>query len=193
MMVVMKKLVFCSGNVEKFSNARLVCEQYGIELEQAKLSIDEIQSEDGDKIIADKLDKAYAILKKPVIVSDDSWEISGLNGFPGPYMKSINHWFTPEDFLRLTLPLENRCVYLVQRLGFKNGNVSKIFTRKTKGTILKEIRGKYGVTSHKLISMDGDNGLTIAEIYEKGLDKAEREISENWHEFIDWYSKTIDI
>lgn len=183
----MNKLVFCSGNAEKFSNALLVCEQYDIELEQAELSIDEIQSEDGDKIISDKLNKAYAILKKPVIVSDDSWEISGLNGFPGPYMKSINHWFTPEDFLRLTLPLEDRTVYLIQRLGFKNESVSKIFIRKTKGTVLKEVKGEYGVTSHKLISMDGDNGLTISEVYDKGLDKAEREVAGNWHEFISWY------
>lgn len=185
--VFMNKLVFCSGNVEKFSNARLVCELYGIELEQAKLSIDEIQSEDGDAIIADKLDKAYAILKKPVIVSDDSWEISGLNGFPGPYMKSINHWFTAQDLLRLTSQLEDRSVFLIQRLGFKDGNISKIFTNKTKGTLLKEIKGEYGVASHKLISMGGDNGLTISEVYDKGLDKAEREIGGNWHELIAWY------
>ena len=187
----MNKLIFCSENPEKFSNAELVCEQYGIELEQAKLSINEIQSEDGDEIVVDKLNKAYAILKKPMVVSDDSWQISGLNGFPGPYMKSINHWFTPEDFLRLTLSLEDRSVYLIQRLGYKDENVSKIFTRKTKGTILREIKGEYGVASHKLISMNGDDGLTISEIYDKGFDKAGREISANWHEFIQWYNKLI--
>lgn len=189
----MNKLVFCSGNVEKFSNARLVCELYGIDLEQAELSIDEIQSEDGDKIISDKLDKAYAILKKPVIVSDDSWEISGLNGFPGPYMKSINHWFTTQDLLNLTSQLEDRSVYLIQRLGFKNENVTKFFTSKTKGTILRQSRGEYGVASHKLISMDGDNGLTIAEVYDKGLDTVEREIAGSWHEFIEWYKNYISI
>lgn len=183
----MNKLIFCSGNSEKFSNALLVCEQYGIELEQASLEIDEIQSEDGDKIIIDKLNKAYELMQEPVIVSDDTWEIPALNGFPGPYMKSINHWFTAQDLLNLTFNLDDRSVFLIQRLGYKDGNTSKIFTNKTKGTLLKEIKGEYGVASHKLISMDGDNGLTIAEIYDKGLDKAEREIGGNWHELIVWY------
>lgn len=183
----MPTLLFCTGNFEKFSNAKLACEKDGIELLQQSLEIDEIQSEDGDIIVRDKIKKAFADLQKPVVVTDDTWEIPGLNGFPGPYMKSINHWFTPDDLLRLTLPLEDRRAYLTQRLGFTDGKQTKVFTVKIEGQLLKEIRGSYGAASHKLIALDGDNGLSIAEIYDKGLDSSDRRGADIWHEFAEWY------
>lgn len=169
------------------ANAKLVCEQNGLSIEQRMLDIPEVQSEDAEEILRDKLYKAYAIVKSPVIVSDDTWEIPALNGFPGPYMKSINHWLSPEDYLRLTRPLEDRTIYLVQHLGFTDGTNVKIFVTKTKGTLLKEARGTYGAANHKLVSLDGDNGLSIAEIYDKGLNQVKRYPAEIWHDFSAWF------
>jgi XTP/dITP diphosphohydrolase len=183
----MADLLYSTGNAEKFDNAKLACDNLAISIEQCSLDIDEIQSEDGEAILVDKLQKTFKKLKKPVLASDDTWEIPALQGFPGPYMKSINHWFSPEDYLRLTLPLEDRSIYLIQRLGFTNGKELKLFTSKTKGTILKEVRGLYGAANHKLVTLDGDNGLSIAEIYDRGLNSADRHAIGVWDEFLDWY------
>src|SRR5579859_1519227 len=106
----MKEVIFSTGNATKYRLAAQTCEKNGIKLIQKHLYIDEIQGEEPKKIVLDKAAKAYATLKKPVVVSDDSWAFQGLKGFPGPYMSSINHWFAPEDFLRLTLPLADRSV-----------------------------------------------------------------------------------
>lgn len=189
----MKRLVFSTGNTNKFEVAKLICERKGIELLQRVLDIDEIQSEDAERIIIDKAVKAFALLKKPVVVSDDCWEIPGLNGFPGPYMKSINGWFTPEDLLRLTLPLANRRVYLTQRIAYKDFDSQKTFQIKTKGMIQKEVRGKQSYPNQKLMSMDGDNGLTIAEVYDRysNPERTNRDVAQIWHQFTDWYNAKL--
>jgi hypothetical protein len=102
-------------------------------------------------------------------------------------MKSINHWLTAEDYLRLTLPLKDRRIYLVQRLGYIDSLGTQTFTTRTKGHLLKKIAGSYGGANHKLVTLDGDNGLSIAEIYDKGLTTSDRHGSKIWHEFSDWY------
>ena len=183
----MNAITFCTGNYEKLENAKKVGDKFGVTIEQALLEIDEIQSEDAEKIVLDKLSKAFAILQKPVVVTDDSWNIPALNGFPGPYMKSINHWFTPEDYLRLTIELKDRSINLVQWLGYADGTITKVFKHTTKGELLKEIKGQYGNANHKLVSIEGDNGLSVAEVYDKGVNNSERAVAVIWVEFMEWY------
>src|SRR5450830_475374 len=97
----MKTVYFATSNQEKMLIAQTVCESAGINVVQAPLDIHEIQGEDPKLIVKEKARSAFKQLGKPVIVSDDSWDIPALNGFPGPYMKSVNHWFESQDFLRL--------------------------------------------------------------------------------------------
>lgn len=185
----MNELIFCTGNNEKFLNASYVGKKHGVTILQEKLEIDEIQSEDAELILMDKLQKAYALMQKPVVVSDDSWEIPALNGFPGPYMKSINHWLAPEDYLRLTFPLEDRSIYLIQRLGYTDGTTTKTFAARVAGTISKEIKGDFGGANHKLVCLEGDDGKTIAEIYDAGLNHSARGAAAIWDEFLDWFTE----
>ena len=96
----MNKIFFVTGNAEKMLIAQTVCSSSGINVEQVIIEIDEIQGEDPMIIVQDKARRAYEGLAKPIVVSDDSWDIPALNGFPGPYMKSMNKWFKSEDFLR---------------------------------------------------------------------------------------------
>lgn len=187
----MPELIFVTGNTQKFDVAVKVFAAYGVRLHQTKLDIDEIQGEDPERIIIDKLNKAYAATQKPVIVNDDSWSFEGLGGFPGPYMKSIVHWFTPEDFLHLTLPLANRRVILTQWLGYQDANVQKLFRFAYNGTVLTELRGTSGLSLHKIISMPGDRGSSIAESYDNGVDTTTREVAKGWRHLAEWYKQEI--
>ena len=184
----MNQVIFCTGNYEKIENARKVGKSFGVVIQQQALDIDEIQSENTERILLDKLSKAHALAEQPVIVSDDSWEIPALGGFPGPYMKSINHWFSPEDYLRLTSTLQNRAIHLIQRLGYTDGVVVKTFTHTTEGKLLREIKGNYGDANHKIVSLDGDKGLSIAEIYDAGENRGERDAFEIWIKFFTWFT-----
>src|ERR1035437_9937513 len=81
----MKIVYFATTNQEKLLIAKTVCEQASITVKQTVFDIDEIQGEDPELIVKDKARRAYEKLGKPVVVSDDSWNIPALNGFPGPY------------------------------------------------------------------------------------------------------------
>lgn len=186
---LMSHLVFSTGNAEKFLAAKHTCDLFGINIEQRTLDIVEIQDENPENVALDKAQKAFDIVKQPVVITDDSWAILGLNGFPGIYMHSINEWFTPEDFLRLTQPLKDRRVMLTQYLVFTDGTQPKIFTRQTEGALLPEVRGSSPHPSHTIMTLPGDNGLSIAEAYSQVTDKSTRRLARIWHEFAEWYSK----
>jgi XTP/dITP diphosphohydrolase len=183
--------VLCATtNTLKFGIGKNVCAKYDIELTQAIVDIDEIQGEDPEKIVARKAQDAFKALQKPVVVSDDSWAISGLRGFPGAYMKSVNHWFTPEDFIRLTKDLADRRVFLQQYLAYHDGVETVIFKNDIPGKLLTEPRGIHGDPAFKVVALDADNGLSIAEVYDAGKEHEPGRFARRkdaWHGFAEWY------
>ena len=191
-MYLLNEINFATTNKEKFLIAQTVCEQAGLKVKCIKLEVDEIQAEDAELIVRDKCNQAYRLFKKPIVGSDDSWDIPALNGFPGPYMKSLNYWFKPEDFLRLMNGIKDRTIILHQYLAFKDKQNIKVFKNDIKGHIIKESRG-YNKNSANMsvIVLDSDNGQTIAQVFEKGqaavVDRYKNR-PDVWHQFIDWYT-----
>ena len=49
-------------------------------------------------------------LNSPVVVTDAGYNIEALNGFPGPFIKYVNEWFSAEDYLNLMRDKLNRRV-----------------------------------------------------------------------------------
>ncbi len=191
----MDTIYFATSNKEKMIIAQTVCSKFKIKVEQMILEIDEIQSEDPVIIVQDKARRAYESLSKPVVVSDDSWDIPAINGFPGPYMKSVNQWFKPEDFIRLMRGINNRRIILHQFLAFYDGNIIKVFKNDIFGKIIDKPRGKNKRSPNMTVTaLDYDNGKTIAEVFEQG-EKAviERYLTRRdaWHEFAEWYIGNI--
>lgn len=189
----MKKLYFATTNQEKLKNAQIVCSQVGITIKPASIDIYEIQGEDPEAIVRDKARRSFEVLGEPVVVSDDSWDIKALNGFPGPYMKSINYWFSPQDFIRLMQGVEDRRVVLSQYLVYTDGGGAQVFRSEIRGQIVHEPRGSFGSSPNAaVIAIDSDDGKTIAEAHEQD-DAAIKQRYENrrdaWHEFIEWYKK----
>jgi inosine/xanthosine triphosphate pyrophosphatase family protein len=189
MITQVKNILFATGNSSKLLNARAVCSKYGIKVVQKIFEVDEIQSENAEKVALDKANKSFSLAKRPIVITDDSWSMLGLNGFPGVYMHSLNTWFKPEDFLRLTLPLADRRIILTQILVYTDSQQQKVFTMRTEGKLIKEVRGSSEHASHTITTMPGDNGLTIAEAYNKGVDRSQRQSAQIWHEFARWYAE----
>lgn len=185
----MSEIIFSTGNELKFHNGQIACKKYGINLKQAVLHTDEIQGENPEDIALDKAKKSFAELGRPVIISDDSWDIPGLNGFPGAYMKSMNEWFSPNNFVNLTKSLADRRIFLHARLVYIDSKTTKLFTNTFEGYLLKEPRGEYGPPSQKVISLHGDNNLSISEVHDKQLHKDGRDVHKIWDEFCEWYNQ----
>jgi inosine triphosphate pyrophosphatase len=187
----MKSIYFATSNEEKVQIAQAVCGESSITVMPVSIDIDEIQGEDPEVIVRDKAKRAYEQLGMPVVVSDDTWDIRALKGFPGAYMKSINYWFDPEDFLRLMKGITDRHITLHQYLAYTDGNVTEVFKNDIEGQIIDEIRGKNDKSPNMTVTaLDSDNGKTIAEVFEQGAEalvaryKGRRDA---WHEFVDWY------
>lgn len=187
----MNTVYFATSNQEKLLIAKTVCSKFDIKVMQASIDIDEIQGEDPVIIVQDKVRRAYEGLSKPVVVSDDSWDIPALNGFPGPYMKSINKWFKSDDFLRLMSGIKDRTIILHQLLAYCDGSILKVFSNDIHGKVIDEPHGKNDRSPNMTVTvLDYDNGKTIAEVFEQG-EKAvvERYLTrpDAWHGFAEWY------
>jgi XTP/dITP diphosphohydrolase len=183
----MKTLAFGTGNSEKFTIGYAACLSAGLLLEQVALEVEEIQGEDMAAIALDKAQRAYNLFGKPMIISDDSWAIPGLGGFPGAYMKSINHWFSVQDLINLTQGLSDRSIVLTQTIVYIDAQTTRLFSFNTKGTLLKTPRGVYGKATHKIVVLDGDNGLTMAEAHDQSIDHSRRTAAKVWDDFAAWY------
>lgn len=190
----MSTVYFATTNSDKLLLAKTVCSQVGIRVVQEKVDIDEIQGEDPKIIVEDKAKRSYEQIKKPVVVSDDSWDIPVFKGFPGPYMKSINHWFSAQDFLRLMKGIEDRPVILHQYISFYDGKSASTFSCDIHGIIISEPRGKNDKSPNTTVTvLDHDNGKTIAEVFEQGIDAVVARYNtrhDAWHKFVEWYKST---
>ena len=59
----MKKIIFVTGNDRKIGEAKLACDEFGIEIIQERLKIDEIQSGDAKEISRHKANSAFSKIK----------------------------------------------------------------------------------------------------------------------------------
>lgn len=184
----MKQLIFSTGNPTKFLMGKTVCDQYGIKLTQDTHDIDEVQSEDIVYVAKHKAEAAFALTKQPVIISDDAWEIPGLNGFPGTYAKSVNTWFTADDYIRLTKDLTDRSIHLVQTLVYQDASSSKLFRHTTPGTLLRVPHGTAlpTATIMEVVSLR-DDGMSIAEDLAQNNYFSGKDTLIVWHEFAQWF------
>lgn len=184
----MSELLYVTGNKVKVRVANEVCGGFGITLAQHALDVPEIQGEDGEAIARDKAAKAFDLVKQPVIISDDSWFIPALKGFPGAYMKSVNFWFTPQDWLDLMRSKDDRTIILRQYVVYQDSAVQQQFYVDITGELLHEVRGKGSHTHDSITSFDGGH-TSIAEADQ--LEQSAITSSNNrtsWHLFSEWYT-----
>ncbi len=187
----MPELIFVTGNKEKLTAAVHTGATYDIQIVQESPEIDEIQSEDAEHIARAKAQSAFNVIGKPPVVSDDSWAITGLHGFPGAYMKSMNHWLSVDDFLRLTSSLEDKSCTLHQILVYQDATQQIVFGRQVAGTILTEAHGDTNIPWAAIVTMDGDEGKTIREVQSSGVDNSGRAAALVWHDLFQWYKENM--
>lgn len=182
----MKKIFFATSNDRKLGEARLACDDFGIEIEQLDVDIDEIQNIDPIKIAVRKAEDAYKICQKPVVVTDTSWNIPALNGFPGGYMKDIAEWFSVDDFIDLMKDKSDRRIAFTETIVFADSGTTKVFSEEYWGLFVKSPRGEgHGNSIEYVAEFDG---YTIAERHDQ------KRFSHDpkkyvWYKFAKWYVK----
>jgi hypothetical protein len=107
-------------------------------------------------------------------------------------MKSINHWFTPEDFISLMSGKSDRTIVLHQYVAYHDGDAVHIFNNDIPGTVVDAPRGSFGPPVMHIAAMSSDNGLTISETYDQGKMHDENRLanlSDAWHQLGKWLNQ----
>lgn len=139
------KVSFVTSNKHKFSEAKLVLGEYGIELVHIPFDIPEIQSTNIKEIVINKVLEAIKIFEPPLIVEDAALHIEALNGFPGPYASYVYNTIGLEKILGLLRDEVNRrAVFVAVGAVVYKKNIFKVFSSQVDGLISHEMRGDKG-------------------------------------------------
>lgn len=181
----MKSILFSTGNERKLTEARAACDLLNITVEQIVLKFDEIQSHDPLEITQHKVNTAYELAgQRPIVVTDTSWTIPALNGFPGGYMKDVAEWFTEEDFISLLAHKEDKSIIFRESVVYKDEHEVKIFSQEYTGTVAMTPRGELGNSLERVAEFDG---RTLAESRDAGTTSHDPK-EYVWYEFAQWYA-----
>ncbi len=178
----MKRILFATTNSRKVQEANAACKDFDIEVEQIELDILEIQSRDIKEIAVHKAEEAYKFTDNPVVVTDSSWNIPSLGGFPGGYMKDVAEWFTSEDFMALMKSKNTRELRFSETIVYKDGATIKLFAEEYPGRLAEKPRGN----GNSIENVAEFNGRTLSEAHAAGETSHDPK-DYIWYQFAKWY------
>lgn len=149
-------LIYVTGNNVKYDVALKAFTNTGIVLLQKKLATPEIQSKSVQEVAMYSVSWASKELNQPVIVTDAGFYIEALNGFPGPFIKFVNEWFSADDFINLMKGKTNRTIIIQDCLAYcYPGEEPVVFTGSYQGELAKQPSEKSGTPIEKLFIPEG--------------------------------------
>ncbi len=183
----MNDIIFATGNASKFYEASTIYSTFDITLTQQAIEIDEIQHRDPIEITKAKVNAAWNVVKKPVVVNDSSWDIPALGGFPGGYMKDVTSWLSTNDFSLLLSDKKDKRIVLHEIVAYKDGDTMVTFTHDRLGYFREKPEGVSPPTFARLVEMEGE-GMTIAQVFDRC--QWQTDIPgryKHWYDFAEWH------
>lgn len=147
------KIVFATGNKFKAEETKRILK---IDLEIQEIELDEIQEIDLEKVALHKLNQAYEIVKKPVMIDDVSFSVNVWNGFPGPLVKWIlKAGNGPSLLLKMLEKEEDRGAVARLAIGYHDGKTPRLFIGESAGNVARENKGDNGFGWDRVFIPDG--------------------------------------
>ena len=134
----MMRIRFLSRNAHKIDEAATILKLVGVEVVPVHLPIDELQSDDTEKIVRDKVLRAYHGLGHPVFVEQTGLFLSQMNGFPGGLTQVF--WDTLQAD-RVAEFFGGGSVVARTRIGYCDGKQISQFEGEISGSIAREPKG----------------------------------------------------
>lgn len=152
----MKTVIYITENGGKFEVARNALKDFDIELVQNALETPEIQSFEVREVAIYSAIWASNQLRKPIVLTDAGYYITALNGFPGPFIKYINNWFSAKDYIRLMEGRDDRSVVVKLCLAYcAPGQRPVVFDETFKGTIARSAGAKGATPINEIFIPEG--------------------------------------
>lgn len=187
----MTQILFATGNSRKIHEATITLTPLGVSVIPTKLDFEEIQHSDSTEIIKAKARAAYitAGAARPVVVSDTSWEIPALGGFPSGYMKDVSIWWADTDWLAIMAPHSDKRIFCLEHVAYYDGTTLQHFVERFEGHFVTTARGRIDENEsiERVVSLYG--GETMAEQLDRGGVASAGEVLGHWQQFGEWYRK----
>lgn len=182
----MAEILFATGNERKIREANNTLETYGIVVKPIIVEIDEIQHHDPAQITKAKARAAFALLREPIVVSDSSWSIPALGGFPGGYMKDVNIWWSEQDWINIMAPHDDKTIVLQEHLAYCDGDRLVHFSHDYTGVFLDQPQGPKlsdKESFERVASLE--DGLSLAEGQAAAIEGERKQLA-HWQKFGEW-------
>jgi XTP/dITP diphosphohydrolase len=167
---------FVSKNDFKVAEVQKILEGAGVTIVAAKHSINEIQTEDVNELVKDKLLKAFQKVGRPVFVEHTGLYIDSLNGFPGGLTQIFWDKLEADKFSELLG--KGNTIGLVAKtiIGYCDAKKMNFFVGEIKGTISPEPKGDRSFQWDCIFIPEGETE-TFAEMGDKKNNISMRKIA----------------
>jgi XTP/dITP diphosphohydrolase len=146
------ELYFITSNKGKLREIR---ELLGVDIKSKSIDIEEIQGIEAEKVAVDKAKRAYAMIKKPIMIEDTALYINALNGFPGALIKFMEIAVGYGGICRMLRPYKDKRATAEACIVLYDGKRLKIFSGRAHGSISDRIRGNDGFGFDSIFIPDG--------------------------------------
>lgn len=135
------EISFVTKNPHKAKEVETILGDIGVKIIPAPLTIHEIQTENIEHIVNDKVLKAFNLVGRPVIIEHTGLYIDSLQGFPGGLTQLFWDKLEADRFSELFGGLENTSLTAKTVIGFCDAKKIYTFEGAIEGFIASEPRG----------------------------------------------------
>lgn len=159
------KIRFMSGNAHKISEVQRILAPVGVDIVPVSRKIEELQTEDVESLVRDKVVKAFEVIGRPLFVEHTGLYLSGLNGLPAGLTQIFWDRLQADRFADLVAGLGDPKVTAKTILGYCDGREIHIFEGAIDGTVPRTPAGPTDFQWDCVFVPDGSN-QTFAEMGE---------------------------
>lgn len=124
-----------SGNAHKVAEVQRILEPAGVEVVPVSRKIEELQTEDVDRLVRDKLIKAFEEIGRPLFVEHTGLYLRGLNGLPAGLTQIFWDKLEADRFAKLVAGLGDSTVMAKTVLGYCDGREIRLFEGSIEGKV----------------------------------------------------------
>lgn len=135
------KIYFISNNDKKIEEVKKILSVKDFEIEGYSIKINEIQSENEELIVRDKVIKAFKKIKRPLFVEQTGLYIEDFGNLPGGLTQIVWDSLEADKFCDYFGTRKNTNVKAVTTIGYCDGMQIKLFTGEIKGDVVAKPRG----------------------------------------------------
>lgn len=129
------KIRFMSGNEHKIKEVQRILDPVGVDIVPVSRKIEELQTQDVDALVRDKLIKAFQKIGRPLFVEHTGLYLKGLNGLPAGLTQIFWDRLEARRFANLVAALADDKVIAKTVLGYCDGRQIYLFEGAVEGTV----------------------------------------------------------